>query len=40
MSSSKERTKKYREKLKEDEEKYNEEKSKRCIPFKRQQDLN
>ena len=30
MSSSKERTKKYREKLKEDEEKYNEEKSKRC----------
>ena len=27
MSSSKERTKKYREKLKEDEEKYNEEKT-------------
>ena len=32
MSSSKERTKKYREKLK-DEEKYNEEKSKRCTPL-------
>ena len=30
MSSSKERTKKYREKLKEDEEKYKKEKSKRC----------
>ena len=35
MSSSKERTKKYSEKLKEDEEKYNEEKLKRCT-----QDLN
>ena len=36
MSSSKERTKKYSEKLKEDEENYNEEKSQRCTPFKRQ----
>ena len=33
MSLTKERTKKYREKLKEDEEKYKEEKSKRCTPL-------
>ena len=36
MSSSKERSKKYREKLKEDEEKYNEEKLKRCTPLSKE----